>query len=244
MFSKKLFVLLAFAFFTEVAIAKTTSNSYIARISTKDHYNKRGNKLTKVADILQQDRANFWKYNIRDSEDTPDNYFFTKENRFKIRRMLQNGYISGDAAYQIINGTPVIKVEIHKKYDYINVYLYQKDKSLKAKRKVNLSKTEKIAILKLLSKSNNRYLKPYKKMFLFPIEHGFYYRDEDGEVKYSLHCSEISKNYYHCKFIEGDRSFDKNGNTEDEGATTISFDVSNNNGQFKIENAYPVDMVD
>ena len=96
-------------------------NYYFARISAKDHYNKRGNKLTKVADILQQDRANFWKYNIRDSEDTADNYFFTKENRFKIRRMLQNGYISGDTAYQIINGTPLIKVKIRGSSLYVSL---------------------------------------------------------------------------------------------------------------------------
>jgi len=108
-------------------------NYYFARISARDHYNKRGNKLTKVADILQQDRANFYKYGIRDSEDTPDNYFFKKENRFKIRRMLKNGYISGDTAYQIINGTPLVKVEIHKKYDYINVYLESSDKNSEAR---------------------------------------------------------------------------------------------------------------
>ena len=90
-----------------------STNSYIARISSKDHYNKRGNKLRKVADILQQDRANFYRYGIRDSEDRADNYFFKKENRFKIKRMLQNGYISGDTAYQIINGAPLIKVEVN-----------------------------------------------------------------------------------------------------------------------------------
>ena len=96
-------------------------NYYFARISARDHYNKRGNKLTKVADILQQDRANFYKYGIRDSEDTPDNYFFKKENRFKIRRMLQNGYISGDTAYQILHGTPLIKVEIKGNALYVSL---------------------------------------------------------------------------------------------------------------------------
>ena len=95
---------------------------YIARISRKDHYNKWGKKLTKVADILQQDRANFYKFNKNDIEDFADVFFFKKENRFKIRKMLENGYISNKTAYQIINGTPLIKVDIYK--NSLNVSLY------------------------------------------------------------------------------------------------------------------------
>ena len=227
-------------FTTTTIINAQGNNYYIAKISTKDHYNKRGNKLTKVADILQQDRANFYKYGIRDSEDRADNYFFTKENRFRIRKMLENGYISGDTVYQIINGTPVIKVEIHKKYGYINVYIESSDKSLQSKRKVILSKSEKIALLRQLLKSKSRNLNKYgKHTILSALKHKCTnYRNKDEEVKYFFDCREKSSEHYHCKFTELSTDF------EDEGSITIQFDYLQHGGLFKIKRVYPVDLAD
>ncbi|MDP3009511.1 MAG: hypothetical protein Q8N30_10660 [Methylococcales bacterium] len=48
---------------------------YSARLSADDHTNSDGKKLTAVADIIRQDRANFHKFNLRDNDDTADSFF-------------------------------------------------------------------------------------------------------------------------------------------------------------------------
>src|SRR5580698_3701854 len=46
--------------------------SYTARLSERDHYNSNGQRLRSAAAIVRQDRANFYVYGLRDSEDEPD----------------------------------------------------------------------------------------------------------------------------------------------------------------------------
>jgi hypothetical protein len=87
--------------------------SYTARLSPRDHYNSNGVRLTSAAAIIRQDRANFYVYGMRDSEDEPDSFFSNKSNRARLEEMLENGRATRDAIYTIINGTPLIRVDIY-----------------------------------------------------------------------------------------------------------------------------------
>lgn len=94
--------------------------SYTARLSAEDHTNSDGKKLTAVADIIRQDRANYHKFNRRDNEDTADNFFAEAKNRERIASMLKKGHIDKQTTSSILNGTPVVIVNIYK--NYIEVY--------------------------------------------------------------------------------------------------------------------------
>ena len=87
--------------------------SYTARLSPRDHYNSNGVRLTSAAAIIRQDRANFYVYGLRDSEDEPDSFFSSKSNRARLEEMLENGRATRDAIYRVINGTPLIRVDIY-----------------------------------------------------------------------------------------------------------------------------------
>ena len=87
--------------------------SYTARLSPRDHYNRNGVRLTSAAAIIRQDRANFYVYGLRDSEDEPDSFFSSKSNRARLEEMLENGRATRDAIDRVINGTPLIRVDIY-----------------------------------------------------------------------------------------------------------------------------------
>jgi hypothetical protein len=87
--------------------------SYTARLSPRDHYNSNGVRLTSAAAIIRQDRANFYVYGLRDSEDEPDSFFSSKSNRARLEEMLENGRATRIAIDRVINGTPLIRVDIY-----------------------------------------------------------------------------------------------------------------------------------
>jgi hypothetical protein len=87
--------------------------TYTALLSPRDHYNSNGVRLRSAAAIIRQDRANFYVYGLRDSEDEPDPYFSSKNNRARLEDMLENGRTTPDAIDRIVNGTPLIRVEIY-----------------------------------------------------------------------------------------------------------------------------------
>jgi hypothetical protein len=87
--------------------------TYTARLSPADHYNSNGVRLRSAAAIIRQDRANYYVYGIRDSEDEPDSFFSVKRNRERMEQMLENGRATPDAIYRIVNGTPLIRVDIY-----------------------------------------------------------------------------------------------------------------------------------
>ncbi|MBV8377117.1 MAG: hypothetical protein JO279_08950 [Verrucomicrobia bacterium] len=87
--------------------------SYRARLSPRDHYNSNGERLQSAAAIIRQDRANFYVYGIRDPEDEADSFFSKKSNRARLEQLLENGRTSPDDIYRILNGTPLIKVDIY-----------------------------------------------------------------------------------------------------------------------------------
>jgi hypothetical protein len=87
--------------------------TYTARLSPADHYNSNGVRLHSAAAIIRQDRANYYVYGIRDSEDEPDSFFSVKSNRARMEQMLENGRATPDALDRIVNGTPLIRVDIY-----------------------------------------------------------------------------------------------------------------------------------
>lgn len=97
----------------EAQILGEYTETYTARLSPADHYNSNGVRLRSAAAIIRQDRANYYVYGIRDSEDEPDSFFSVKRNRERMEQMLENGRATPDAIYRIVNGTPLIRVDIY-----------------------------------------------------------------------------------------------------------------------------------
>ncbi len=87
--------------------------SYTARLSARDHFNSNGERLRAPAAVIRQDRANFYVYGLRDDEDQADSFFSVKVNRARLEQMLENGRTTPDAAYSIVNGTPLIRCDIY-----------------------------------------------------------------------------------------------------------------------------------
>ena len=102
-------------------ISNSDTETYYAKISQRDHYGARKQKLKDAGTILQQDRANYHKYHRRENKDTGDSFFNTRSNRNKIGRMLTRGSTSQNTVNAIRHGTPLVKVEIYR--DYIDVTL-------------------------------------------------------------------------------------------------------------------------
>jgi hypothetical protein len=103
------------------AAANDYLESYCARLGTEDHFNSNGQRLDNVAAIIRQDRANFHAFGVRDSEDEPDGFFGSKANRARLEAMLRDGRASKAVRNAIVNGTPVICVDIHE--TFVNVEL-------------------------------------------------------------------------------------------------------------------------
>ncbi len=93
--------------------------SYTARLGPADHYSSRGIRLEDPADILRQDRANYYRFGIRDSEDTGCGWFASQNRRSAMERMFRDGSIPPDLANAIRNGTPLVRVEVHS--DHIDI---------------------------------------------------------------------------------------------------------------------------
>jgi hypothetical protein len=85
---------------------------YAARLSARDHYNSSGQRLLSPAAIIRQDRANFYVFGLRDPEDEPDSFFSNKGNRARLEQMLENGRTTREAYDRIVNGTPLIRVDV------------------------------------------------------------------------------------------------------------------------------------
>lgn len=103
-----------------VALAQPV-DTYTARLSAADHFNSSGARLTSAAAIIRQDRANLYVFGLGDPEDEEDSFFAGKANRARLERMLDRGSFSPSARRAILDGTPLIHVEVHR--DFINVYV-------------------------------------------------------------------------------------------------------------------------
>lgn len=81
--------LLMLGLFTPVAQAQTFMGEFYAYIGPSDHWNSRGVRLGDFGSILQQDRANFHRFGIRDQFDTHDYIFGTLAARSRIPSIWQ-----------------------------------------------------------------------------------------------------------------------------------------------------------
>jgi hypothetical protein len=94
---------------------------YNARLSPRDHFNSNGERLRTVAAILRQDRANFHRFNRRDRGDQWDGFFANANNRAALERMLSRSRMNEAARYVILNGEPVIHVDIYEGYVVVTI---------------------------------------------------------------------------------------------------------------------------
>ena len=108
-------IFLLFSILSSTLLTAEYLGSYIARLSQNDHYSSRGYPLRHASDILQQDRANYHRFGLRDPEDTADSYFSSRSHRARLRRMLRRGWIEPGLAEEIIDGTPLVKVDIYSR---------------------------------------------------------------------------------------------------------------------------------
>lgn len=126
MMAPKFLVIAAAAFLLLRAqgFADDLVESYVARLSPRDHFSSKGERLQSPAAVIRQDRANYYVYNIRDDEDEPDTFFANKANRERLEQLLEHGRSQPSAVRRVLNGTPLIKVLIYRDNagrEYINV---------------------------------------------------------------------------------------------------------------------------
>jgi hypothetical protein len=97
------------------ALADQFLGSYVARISSSDHFASDGYALDTAAQMVRQDRANFHKFGIRDPEDDSDPWFRSTSSRARFESMLnKSGAMSGATRNAIANGEPLVEVEVFK----------------------------------------------------------------------------------------------------------------------------------
>ena len=96
------------------AQAQQLIGSYVALLSEADHFNSSGQRLTSAAAIIRQDRANFHRFGIKDPQDEGDAFFADEGNRAALEQMLERGRAEPGVIARIVNGTPLIRVEIYR----------------------------------------------------------------------------------------------------------------------------------
>jgi hypothetical protein len=109
------------------AAACDLREAYVARLGPADHFNSNGERLTAAAAIIRQDRANYHLFGKRDPEDEGDRFFASKENRAILERLLENGRSSPGVLAEIVNGTPLVEVQVCRgnRGDYVDVLVKQ-----------------------------------------------------------------------------------------------------------------------
>jgi flagellar biosynthesis GTPase FlhF len=88
--------------------------SYVTRIGPHDKYSSRGVPLKKAAEIVRQDRANYYRFYKRDPEDMPDQFFSSMKNRALLEKMVRRGTISRKVKRAIVYDYPLIRVNVYK----------------------------------------------------------------------------------------------------------------------------------
>ena len=96
------------------AQAQQLIGSYVALLSEADHFNSSGQRLTSAAAIIRQDRANFHRFGIKDPQDEGDTFFADEGNRAALEQMLERGRAEPGVIARIVNGTPLIRVDIYR----------------------------------------------------------------------------------------------------------------------------------
>lgn len=87
-------------------------NAYCARLGPQDHFNSSGSRLGTVGAVIQQDRANYHQFGVRDRGDQGDPIFADKVSREALRRSIDRTEISAEDRRAILNGSPFVCVTI------------------------------------------------------------------------------------------------------------------------------------
>jgi len=85
-------------------------DAYRARLGHHDHHNSQGVLLTRVIEILRQDRANYHKFNRRDPEDTTDPWFREAEGRVSMDGMAATCSQMIDWEGAVLQAYPLVEV--------------------------------------------------------------------------------------------------------------------------------------
>lgn len=122
----------AFMLATAVLLGLSTTGharlvcSYQTLINDQDKYNSVGKSLIYLANdkisfaaILRQDRANFYRFGKVDGADTSDCMGHSTDGRARLERLVRQSDISQSMMRRIVNGNPVINVEIYRNFVYI-----------------------------------------------------------------------------------------------------------------------------
>ena len=120
--------------------AQELIESYTALLSEADHFNSNGQRLTSAAAIIRQDRANYYRYGVRDADDEGDQFFADEGNRAVLEQMLDRGRADPGVLSRIVNGTPRIQVDIYRAGNgpFIRVTLLDQTPQLNAQQEVTL----------------------------------------------------------------------------------------------------------
>ena len=94
--------------------AQQLIESYQAFLKERDHFNSNGQRLTTAAAIIRQNRANFHRFGLRDQNDEDDHYFADSRNRGTLERLLERGQADPNTVQAIVNGTPLVRVEVYR----------------------------------------------------------------------------------------------------------------------------------
>ena len=99
------------------ASADELVDEYNAYIGRDDLYNSNGERLREPWQIIRQDRANYYKFGIRQRGDEPDEFFASVENRAKAERMIRDGTITREARRLLLQGDCMINVKVYRDDD-------------------------------------------------------------------------------------------------------------------------------
>lgn len=97
-----------------VAAQEYRVGGYMAWIGPEDLFNSSGERLATAEAVIQQDRANYHRFGIRHPGDDSDNWFFQREARAAMTKMIHNGGgIAPATARLILQGNVPVYVTIH-----------------------------------------------------------------------------------------------------------------------------------
>jgi hypothetical protein len=108
------------------AMAEELVDEYNAYIGRDDLYNSNGERLREPWQIVRQDRANYYKFGIRQRGDEPDSFFSSVKNRAKAERMLRTGTITHEARRLLLQGDCAVNVKVYRDRngDYLEITVY------------------------------------------------------------------------------------------------------------------------
>ncbi len=98
-------------------------DEYNAYIGRDDLYNSNGERLREPWQIVRQDRANYYKFGIRQRGDEADEFFASVDNRAKAERMIREGTITREARRRLLEGDCMINVKVYhdREGDYLEI---------------------------------------------------------------------------------------------------------------------------